>query len=215
MRKTLFLSLALAALAFAACNNNTSVKSAGSVVPSPDSGSVQKEVYVASDSVLVLSPDGQMGAYVKTRIGSTPATEENNTDIDEIWLYDVSSNTTSILVRGNENASTPETTLESLGSLAFSPDGQYLYFTTEAWTTSGAIHRVDLETEKEKFVSAGNGLEVVPSGKYKGFLITSLHKYFDGGGSYDYYYLLSMDGKEVMLAGKDDDAKDKFLARYK
>lgn len=205
----------MAALAFAACNNNTSVKSAGSVVPSPDSGSVQKEEYVASDSVLVLSPDGQMGAYVKTHKGLTPTTEENNTDIDEIWLYNIPTNAASILVRGNNNASTPETTLESFGSLVFSPDGLYLYFTTEAWTTSGAIHRVDLETGKEKFVSAGNGLEVVPSGKYKGFLITSLHRYFEGGGSYDYYYMLSMDGKEVLLAGKDEDAKGKFLARYK
>jgi len=37
----------------------------------------------------------------------------------------------------------------------------------------------------------------VSKGQYKGYLIVNQHRYFIGGGSYDWYWLFSPAGKEA------------------
>ncbi len=88
-------------------------------------------------------------------------------------------------------------------SLKFSPDGKRLYFITSAWVTSGALHRVNVDGSGERFVAAANSLKVLGSGSYKGHLIISQHRYFLGGGSYDWYYVFTPQGKEVGPLGAD------------
>jgi len=44
---------------------------------------------------------------------------------------------------------------------------------------------------------------VVTSGEYKDCLLVQQHKYFVGGGSYDWFWLLRPDGKEVGPVGED------------
>jgi hypothetical protein len=46
-------------------------------------------------------------------------------------------------------------------------------------------------------------LKVVPSGEYKDCLLVQQHRYFVGSGSYDWYWLLRPDGKEVGPVGED------------
>jgi hypothetical protein len=90
-----------------------------------------------------------------------------------------------------------------MSSPQFSSDGRKLFFETSAWATSDAIHMVDLETRKEQFVTDGNALQVVPSGEYKDHLLVTKHKYFIGGGSYDWVWLVTPDGKEVGPVGEN------------
>jgi len=72
-----------------------------------------------------------------------------------------------------------------------------------AWTTSGAVHVVNTTNGKERFVLAGNDLEVIHSGEYRDHLLVSQHRYFVGGGSYDWYWLFRPDGEEVGPVGED------------
>lgn len=58
---------------------------------------------------------------------------------------------------------------------------------------------------------AGNELEVVPGGEFAGCLLATQHRYFLGGGSYDWYYLLRPNGKEVGVVGDDTEI---FHATY-
>ena len=216
MKYTIPLALALTAFIFSACQNNNSAEKISGEEPSNSTiTTVDKNKKTETDSILALTPDGRKGAFIRSQKRSGPDTEGSSPTIDQIWLYDKASATSKLIVQGTENNPEPENMLESLGSLVFSPDGLYLYFSSAAWVTSGAIHRYDLSSGKEKFISAGNGLQVIPSGKYKGFLVTSLHKYFNGGGSYDYFYLLTPDGKEVMQAGKDENETNDFISRNK
>jgi hypothetical protein len=74
---------------------------------------------------------------------------------------------------------------------------------TPAWATSGAVHVVDSTNRKERYLFAGNELKIVPSGEYKDCLVVQQHRYFVGGGSYDWFWLLRPDGKEVGPVGDD------------
>jgi hypothetical protein len=44
---------------------------------------------------------------------------------------------------------------------------------------------------------------VLHSGKYRDHLLVSQHRYFLGGGSYDWFWLFDSRGKEVGPVGED------------
>ena len=84
-----------------------------------------------------------------------------------------------------------------------SSDGRCVFFVTPAYATSGAVHVVDTTSGKERFLMAGNGLEVIHSGEYRDCLLVGQHRYFIGGGSYDWIWLFRPDGKEIGPVGED------------
>ena len=63
---------------------------------------------------------------------------------------------------------------------------------------------VDTTNRKERYLFPGNDVKVVPSGEYKDCLLVLQHRYFLGGGSYDWFWLLRPDGKELGPVGEDD-----------
>ena len=85
----------------------------------------------------------------------------------------------------------------------FSLDDSKVYFIVDAWTTSTAIHELDLSTGKTRFITGGYDLIVIPSvsekdtgdlvrtENYAGYLIAKQHKYFAGSGSYDWYWIIN------------------------
>jgi hypothetical protein len=46
-------------------------------------------------------------------------------------------------------------------------------------------------------------LRVVPFGEYRDHLLVQQHRYFLGGGSYDWFFLFTPGGKEVGVVGED------------
>ena len=82
---------------------------------------------------------------------------------------------------------------------------------TPAWAVSGAIHVVDTTNRKERYLLPGSEVKVVPSGEYKDCLLVLQHRYFLGGGSYDWYWLFRPDGKEVGPVGE---TTENFEATY-
>lgn len=166
----------------------------------------QKQVSdMGVDKEAILSPDGRKLAFIR----KTPVIDTSTmcNEQDMICLYDLKADKIDTIIRPRKDNS-PEEELSDLNSLAFSPDGHILYFTGCAWVTSSAIHQYELAGGKEKFISAGNSLRIVESGKYKGYIIASKHKYYEGeaGGSYDHYWLLDKDGKEIKDLGDKEDA---------
>jgi hypothetical protein len=73
------------------------------------------------------------------------------------------------------------------------------------------VHSIDLNTYKQHFVTDGNSLELVPSGKYKGYLIVSEHKYHKEGGSYEDFWLVSPKGKAIKSLGEEQEQVDAFI----
>jgi len=106
----------------------------------------------------------------------------------------------------------PEQNLFGFKNLRLSPDSSTLYFETEAWAVSNAVHAVNLKTGVERFVTDGSIACVVGSGEHQGNIIVAQHKYFVQGGSYDPLNLFTSQGKEVGVVALDSGDAPKFCA---
>lgn len=102
----------------------------------------------------------------------------------------------------------PERNLSHFSNLTLTPDSKTLYFESEAWVTSNAIHSIDIETKQERFITDGHLICVVGAGEYQGDLIVKQHRYFVQGGAYEYFYLYNSAGKEIGLVAGSDTTDD-------
>jgi len=162
------------------------------------------------DSAPVLSPDGRWIVFVRALPGKKIRTGVGDTDAAELWQIKSSGEEPSILVAPHEDENMQKV-IANFEDVRFSTDGRYVYFVTSAYATSGAVHVVDTTCRKVKFLMPGNGLEVVPSGEYQDCLLVGQHRYFIGGGSYDWIWLFQKDGKEVEPVGEDaTNFKDRY-----
>ena len=91
-----------------------------------------------------------------------------------------------------------------------SSDGKTLFFLSPAWTTSSALHALDVASKTERYVLPANDLLVLSwctEPDLKDALVVSQHRYFQFGGSYDWYWLYDPFGaKEIGAVGEHDDA---------
>lgn len=165
------------------------------------------------DRDAVLSPDGRTIAFVRGTPGDSVEVVAGPEEATSLWTMGVDGAGARMHVTGR-TAEVAGQMLASLKALRFSPDGRRIYFLSRAWATSDAVHVLDLSTGSERFLVAGNSLDVVPSGEYAGFLVVSQHRYFLAGGSYDWYWLFSPDGEEVDPIGEDESALDEFRGKF-
>ena len=154
------------------------------------------------DSGPVLAPDAKWVAFVRKVDGKKIATGSDEVDPTELWQVRTDGKETSLLVKCRA-AEKMESTIAGFENLQFSANGKLLYFVTPAWATSGAVHVVDTTNRRERYLFPGNNLKIVSSGEYKDCLLVQQHRYFVGGGSYDWFWLLGSDGKEVGPVGED------------
>jgi Tol biopolymer transport system component len=160
----------------------------------------QQLTHSGKDSQAALSPDGKQLVFVRE-------IENQNT---ELWLMDISGQNAHAIVQSHEYEDVKQN-LTGFNNPLFSLDGKAIYFLTTAWATSDAVHVINLNTNKQHFVIDGNSLELVPFGKYKGYLIVSEHKYHKEGGSYEDFWLVSPKGKAIKSLGEEQEQVDAFI----
>jgi hypothetical protein len=163
-------------------------------------GTKQQLTSTGKDTMPVLSPNKKYVAFIRKTNG--PKNAGSNFDSSQIWLVDLKSNTTGLIVQSKPDSVTSLSLLRGgFDALQFSPDSKYLYFLSMAWPLSMAIHRIDISTNQDQFVSDGNSLYVIPTGEHIGYLIVFKHKYRDDGSTYDHNWLLQPDGTEIKDMG--------------
>ncbi len=199
-----WVSLALPALA-----QSVSVKN-GNIQFTNKAGRTMALTSSGRDSDPCLSADGRLVAFVR----ATPerkVPKDLGDETSEIWIVGSDGKYPRKVVEPKA-AEKMEDVLAEMRVPQFSNDGRKLFFESSAWATSGAIHVLDLGTRKEHFVCGGGRLEVIRSGEYKDCLLVQQHRYFLGGGSYDWYWLLHADGKEIGPVGEDaSNFKDLYI----
>jgi len=175
------------------------------------------------------SPDGRYAVFIRKSQNQAYLTVGDETEYpgdailaDQIWLFDTSAGKERLLVADKIPGKGDITQGLQQGiafidddSLCFSPDGANLYFISSAWVVSGALHAVNLRTGRERFVAAANTVEVVPSGEYAGHLIVQQHRYFMGNGSYDWYWLIDPQGREIGPVGETLEQVAVFKSTYR
>ena len=149
----------------------------------------------------VLTPDGKTAYFVRS-IADPEVAKQWDGEATQICRVGVGTGDIEPLVEP-AGSSKPEDNLRGFSNLVLSPDSRNLYFLSAAWATSNAIHALNLSTGVVSFVSPGNEIFVIRTGEYRGNLVMQKHKYFVGGGSYDQYWAVSPEGKELGLAGEN------------
>jgi WD40-like Beta Propeller Repeat len=207
--KRLFLLAICIAFSGAAFAQTVSVKD-GNIQFTDKSGKITALTSSGRDSSPVLAPDGKWVAFVRKVEGKAIATVSDEVEPTELWQVRVDGKEPSVLLRCRDSQK-PESVIGAFENLQFSTNGKLLYFITPAWVTSGAVHVVDTTNRKERYLFAGNDLKLVTAGEFKDCLLVQQHRYFIGGGSYDWFWVLKPDGKEVGPVGEDT---ENFEATY-
>lgn len=198
------------ALAVPVFSQSVSVKD-GNIQFTDKSGQTTALTSSGRDSGPVLAPDGKWVVFVRKVDGKKIATGSvDEVDPTELWQVRTDGKEATLLVKCRE-AEKMESVIAAFDNLQFSTNGKLVYFVTPAWATSGAVHVVDTTNRKERYLFPGSDVKTVPSGEYKDCLLVLQHRYFVGGGSYDWYWLFRPDGKEVGPVGE---TTENFEAMY-
>jgi len=135
---------------------------------------------------------------------------------DELWRVKKDGTQAKLLFRNNRFAidgPDPDYVSASIYNIQFSPDGDKVYFETPNWVTSAGLHVMNPDGSRERMLGPGNQTKIILSaserdpkyGSCRGFIISSHHRYWWFGGSYDWWYLFTPDFKEIGPLGDDFD----------
>lgn len=151
------------------------------------------------DTALSLSPDGKLAVFVRTTMQQPIETGAGEAAFTELWLIKINTRQMVKIVESKASEKIEEI-LAGFSNPQFSEDANQVFFLSEAWATSSSVQKVDLRTGKVQFVTAGNTLEVIRHGKYKGYLRINQHRYKkDASGSYDCDYIFTPESKQIAL----------------
>lgn len=188
------------------------VVDAGNIYYIQDDRSNVQLTHSGHDHDPVISPDKKHITFI--RVSSEVIPEDcrsfSNTSTpygEQIWIVDIEQKKERLLVNNHFSCSKPMEMIIDPHYLTFSPDGKTLYFLTSAWATSGAVHAVKIANAQQHYLLPANSLKVVADGEYKGDLIVNQHRYLIGGGSYDWYWLFTPEGKEIGPLGEESSIK--------
>ncbi|MCK4401795.1 hypothetical protein KAW08_05790 [bacterium] len=179
----------------------------GNIFITDKKGELKQLTFSGKDSQPSLSVDEKTVVFVR----NTPKRKvevnigiEDEVGANEIWTIDTEGKNPKLIVKAGKKSPLRDRVLARLSMPQFSSDDASIYFMSMGTVTSDIIYLLHLETNKLYFVVSDNSLEVIQRGRYEGCLIVKQHKYFLGGGSYDWFWLLSYDGKEKAPLGKTD-----------
>lgn len=188
----------------------------GNIVLTKD-GSRTTLTDVGRDSEAVLSPDGAWVVYTRAAPSAERSDDDEFPDCaalpapDELRRIRVDGTDDTLLITGGAG-SEPTETLCGFFDKQFSADGTTLYFLSPAWTTSAALHALTLESKATRYILPANAYAVLTwctSNTLKSAIVAEQHRYFELGGSYDWYWLFDASGtKEIGPVGEFDSVED-------
>jgi hypothetical protein len=148
--------------------------------------------------------NGNSFSIIVKRTGKKPiSTGIGDAENNAIWIK--YTNGKEVLIVSSKEAKDMKYVIGGIHNVQLSVDGQKIYFMSQAWAVSDSIHVVEIKTKREKYICPGNYLKVIKKGPYKGKLIVLQHRYNDAPnyGSYDHYYIVNNDGKEIKALGEE------------
>src|SRR5262249_44093781 len=121
------------------------------------------------------SPDGKWVVFVKQVSGPLIDTGAGEVQPAELWQVDAQGKNPTLLVRSRD-AQKMEDVIAGFDNLHFSSDGKLVYFNTQAWATSPAVHVVDTTNRRKRYVIDGV-LKKVERSRHGDVLLVGRRKY--------------------------------------
>lgn len=150
-----------------------------------------------------LWPDRTHIAFIKGTTAKPIPTGSGDAPADQVWLAEADGRVPTLLVTSRDVPDV-KNILGGLTAPCFAPSGRTVYFLSQAYAVSDAVHAVDVATKAVRFVCAGNTVEVVTKGVFRGDLIVQQHRYRAGeGGAYDDFWLINPRGKDIKHIGSE------------
>lgn len=181
---------------------------------------IESQASVEGGNVIVLLPTGARVKITDSAADSQPDLSCDGTKVvfvrtfgperSEIWVANTSEPyqpqplvASPIIISGRKftQAFAPE----------FSPGGDNIYFLIPFAATTQAIIATSLRNHEPRLVAAALNFRVVPTGKYTGDLVAQIRKAKLAPGYYQWFWLLSPDGKEIGVIGQSERDVDLFL----
>jgi hypothetical protein len=192
----------LLVLSRAAAGQSVTTKDGNIYFKPSGTGELSKLTSTGLDREPNLSADGRLVVFVRQTPGRLVEGPVDETEETELWTVRTDGKDPRLLVRGGV-ARLPDG-FPPMGSFRypqFSPDGKWIYFLSICAVTSDVAYAVDVKSGELRSVCPANSLIVVRKGEYAGDLIVEQHRYFMGGGSYDWVFVVAPDGKELGTLG--------------
>jgi len=214
----LFLTiLVLLFLLDAASAQSVTVK-AGNVFLGKD-GHERQLTKLGRDADAALSPDGRFVVFTRVngKASDSPQDCLTGARADQLRRMDLNTGRDEVLLTGH-NADQPPQQLCGFDQKQFSSDGRRLYFLSPGWATSAALHYYDFVARVAKYVAPANAVIVLNfcKGEHRDQLVLNQHRYFIGGGSYDWYWLYDREGtKEIGPVGDDNETAASITEKVK
>jgi hypothetical protein len=198
-----FVIAALAASAIVTASAQTVTADRGNIYFAPGSSAARTQLTrTGLDTQPSLSPDGKLVVFVRSTPGDTVVSAMGDAEVTELRTIQINGSGERLRLRGRGG----EPPLAGFQKPLFAPDGSRIYFEGVAGVASTAIYELNLSTNQTRLVCLGAIKDVVRRGAYAGHLIVFQHRYFVGGGSYDWAWMIAPDGHEVGPIGDPSDA---------
>ena len=176
----------------------------GDIYLKPAGGPAVRLTESGRDSDPCLSHSGKQVVFVRDTPGVTISTGSGDCNATELLLMDVATRKTEVLAKGKTDDDMKKL-LAGMSAPCFSLDDKAVYFNSAAWAVSNSVQKVIVASKEIRFITDGDSIMVVPSGKHAGCLLicrelikNDKHGESMGRGSYLWMYSPEgKDGKEV------------------
>jgi hypothetical protein len=154
------------------------------------------------------SPEGNLVAAIVP----TEGVSANSSDTDKATLYLIDRASGKIEpLFAQRGSNDPRRSYQRPLHAVFSVDGTSLFVEVAAWTTSDAIHRIDLADKTDHFVIDGNSCDLITGGRWRGNLMVWRHRHRHGG-SFDVAQVISTHGRILATIPRSDASDGEAVA---
>lgn len=185
--------------------NSFAVAVSGNIFVVQSDGERVRVTSSGSDSDPDLSPDGRKVVFVR----------RFSDERSEIWIASVVAAAASPHPLPNWPLRINGRVFAYASSPRFSPDGGTVFFLVPFGATTQAIVKVALANPDPQFVAAALSFKVVVAGQYKGDLVARIRKAKLAPGYYEWYWLLTPEGRELGIVGQDERDVALFMEQQK
>lgn len=135
-------------------------------------------------------------------------------EANEIWVMDRTGSNPKKVVEGRQHKDM-KLNLTGLRMPIFSNDGSQIYFHGAFAVVTDGNWVFNLNNGRVSFFSSGSIYGIVKNGPWKDHVFVGQHRYYVGGGSYDWFWLYDSNGEEIGTIGPTASYFERFYGVFK